>query len=320
MMRKEKYYTTYSELVCMTRIKSNNAHSIASTRKTKFNDNISIFKCPICGTKMNIYDFKDLVCIKGHCFNIAKKGYVNFLPKPPKTGYNEKMFYSRRMISSSGFFTPVLECISNTIAKIEEKHHLGHIKILDAGCGEGSHIGQIMNILRSDYSIDSQGTGIDISKEGILLASKAYFDIVWCVADLTKLPFMDKQFNVILNILSPANYDEFARTLADNGLLIKIVPGKDYLKQLREAFYAGTEKQTYSNDKVIEHYSKNFKILDMRQVMYTRTINKQNLIHLINMTPLSWIAEKENIEYDFEKEVNTITVDLNIIVGKKTIC
>jgi len=288
-----------------------------SVRKTKFKENIKIFRCPICETKMNIYDFKDLICKEGHCFNIARKGYVNLLLKPAKTDYDNEMFYSRKRICEGGFFDSILEYISNLIADETDKHNIKNIKILDAGCGEGSHLGQIINRLRSKTTGDLQGVGIDISKDGIFIASKSYFDIIWCVADLANLPFMSKQFDIILNILSPANYEEFARTLKDDGILIKVVSGSNYLKELRDVLYDGTSKQSYSNEKVIEHYSKNFTILDMRDIVYNSRIDKEDLMHLIKMTPLSWSAADERIKQAINMGTNNITVDFTIIVGKK---
>src|SRR5690606_1726201 len=145
-----------------------------------------------------------------------------------------------------------------------------------------------------------KGVGVDISKEGILLASKNYFDIIWCVADLANLPFMDSQFDVILNILSPANYEEFNRTLKDDGILIKVIPGNSYLKELRDIFYDGTEKEVYSNDEVIEHCSKNLKILDIREVSYDKKIGEEELVYLINMTPLSWTVTDAKIAQAFK--------------------
>ena len=120
-----------------------------------------------------------------------------------------------------------------------------------------------------------------------------------------------------INILSPAYYEEFARTLKDDGILIKVVSGSNYLKELRDVLYDGTSKQSYSNEKVIEHYSKNFTILDMRDIVYNSRIDKEDLMHLIKMTPLSWSAADERIKQAINMGTNNITVDFTIIVGKK---
>ena len=128
---------------------------------------------------------------------------------------------------------------------------------------------------------------------------------------------MDSQFDVILNILSPANYEEFNRTLKDDGILIKVIPGNSYLKELRDIFYDGTEKEVYSNDEVIEHCSKNLKILDIREVSYDKKIGEEELVYLINMTPLSWTVTDAKIAQAFKAKIDNISANFTIIVGER---
>ena len=255
--------------------------------------------------------------MEGHNFNIARKGYINFLLKAVKTDYDKDMFHSRSIIHGSGFFDPLLDTLSNSIINGIHKKDLSEVNILDAGCGHGSHIGQIINKIYEKLDRDISGFGVDISKEGILFASKQYFDILWCVADLTNLPFASKSFSVILNILSPANYDEFHRVLKDDGMLIKVVPGKDYLKELRNIFYEGTEKQEYSNDEVVKLFSNKFKVIDTIELKYDHQIDRDNLIHLISMTPLSWKVTDDKINKVMDMNIDSISVEFLIIIGQK---
>jgi len=258
-----------------------------------------------------------MVCQNNHCFDIARTGYVNFLTRPVKTEYDKELFRSRNIINDSGFFDPMLETTCNLILEHVERFNVKDIKILDAGCGEGSHLGRIINSLNGRIAGNIQGVGVDISKEGILLASKGFNDIIWCVADIANLPFVDGQFDVVLNILSPSNYREFSRVLNDNGILIKVVPGSNYLIELRNIFYDNKDKQTYSNEKIIERYRGNFYILEKKDIHYTVKILRDDLVHLMRMTPLSWNVTDEKIEQVFNRNINSITVDYTIVVGKK---
>lgn len=259
---------------------------------------------------------KSIVCLNNHCFDLSKKGYVNLLLNPVKTDYGKKMFTSRAIICKSGFFDPMIEQISDFIIKETHNKNIDKIKILDVGCGEGSHLVRLISSLHSMACITVQGFGIDISKEGIQIASRKYPDIIWCVANLAKIPFADKQFNIILNIFSPSNYAEFNRIIKEDGILVKVIPGNYYLKELRSAFYDKTDKQTYSNERVVELFSNNFKIVDTRQILYS-IAEKENIEHLIKMTPLSWGATDEKIQEVLHIGINNITVDLTIILGKK---
>ncbi|MFY0759620.1 putative RNA methyltransferase [Metabacillus dongyingensis] len=173
----------------------------------------SIFKCPICDSPMKVFESKSLICSNNHTFDFTKQGYINLTTHPIKTKYSKELFEARRKhIAEDGFFEP----LSQAIAEIINKHvaiKKGTISLIDMGCGEGSHLSNICDIVSSDYKKTVTGVGIDISKEGILVASKNYTNKIWAVADLANTPFKDKQFNVILNILSPSNYAEFNRLL-----------------------------------------------------------------------------------------------------------
>lgn len=84
------------------------------------------------------------------------------LRKPVKTEYDEDLFRSRNIISGSGFFDPMLEVIDNLILENIKSSNAEDIKILDAGCGEGSHLGHIINGLYSKITGNIQGVGVDI--------------------------------------------------------------------------------------------------------------------------------------------------------------
>jgi 23S rRNA (guanine745-N1)-methyltransferase len=176
--------------------------------------------------------------------------------------------------------------------------------------------------LVKDFSLNSfevLGVGIDISKEGIRIASREYPGLIWCVADLVQSPFIDKQFDVILSIFSPSNYSEFARMLHDGGLLIKIVPGRDYLKELRTVFYNQTDRQVYSNEQVVTYFSKHFNLVDARQIQYSKSLDPTDLQNLIHMTPLSWGTTEEKIQSALQSGLSFVTIDVTVVVGKKRI-
>lgn len=283
--------------------------------KMKIKNNIKLFKCPICENSMEMMEYKSLRCEKNHCFDLSKNGYINFVLHSVKSDYNRSMLESRNIICKSGFFLPLIEKVSEIIT-LQEIKNSEKINILDVGCGEGSHLSQIIKKI-SKGNIFYEGVGIDISKDGIHIASREYKECMWCVGDLTKNPFRDHSFHIILDILSPSNYAEFNRILKKNGLLIKVAPGSNYLKELRDAFYYETEKEVYSNEKVINHFKKNYDLLDTYSVDYKASIDKVNLEHLISMTPLSWKISQEKIQELLHSNIQEISVEFTILLGKK---
>lgn len=275
-----------------------------------------IFRCPICSNQMKTVNFKSLTCSSDHCFDLSKHGYVNLLSHSVKTKYNKQMFESRKILCRSGFFEPLNEQISEQIIN-ELKFKSKLMKVLDAGCGEGSHLTSVHQKISNNTANDFLGVGVDISKEGIYIASRDYPHTIWCVADIANCPFVSKQFDIILNILSPSNYSEFQRLLADDGMIIKVIPGSDYLKELREIFYEKTNRQDYSNDNTLELFRYNLDLLDIEHVRYSITLDSTLIDHLVHMTPLSWGAMEGSIQKVLKMTSLEITIDLAILLGRK---
>lgn len=279
--------------------------------------NKELFRCPVCEKEMVVTRTNSLLCRDGHNFDLAKQGHINLLMKQGKSEYDKKLFAARKVISDSGFFDPMRHKISTLIFEIGTEQGWTTASLLDAGCGEGSHLAQIMIDLDEKGLNDLLGVGIDLSKEGIRLAARDYQNMIWCVADLTKLPFQDGQFDVVLNILSPANYGEFKRVLKDRGILIKVIPASNYLIELREILYKGTDKELYTNDSVIKLFGGSFRLIRQEQIRYKVLLKEENLEHLVKMTPLTWNASHQQIEEIIKAGLQSITVAFDVLVGSK---
>lgn len=279
-----------------------------------FSAHEDMFRCPVCSRPMKVEHLRSLICSKQHCFDIARQGYINLLIRPPKTKYDKKLFEARKQFSQGGFFDPLLDeiCKQMTAAMpIEEEC----IKVLDAGCGEGSHLVHIQQRF-DEHAQSSLGVGIDIAKEGIQMAARHDSRTIWLAADLANSPFMDRQFHFILNILSPSNYSEFSRLLADDGVVIKVVPESRYLRELRALLYEKTDQITYVNKDIVEQFKRNFDLVDIQHVQYGMTLEKTHMEAFVQMTPLSWRASEERVRQVLEKEQLEVTFDFAVLLGK----
>lgn len=258
--------------------------------------------------------FQSLICTNQHCFDVSKRGYVNFLSRVSKSKYDQRLFESRRTVYKSGFFEPLYAIICDKIVK--QLHTGEQIKILDAGCGEGSLLTSVKEKITQNMSTSLLAVGIDISREGVDSAAKAYSNAIWCVADIANFPFADQQFHYILNILSPANYQEFQRMIIGGGMVIKVIPGQDYLKELRNIFYEGSRKQVYANDLTLEHFKENFGMTDIERVRYQADVDDALIEPLLRMTPLSWGTTEERWQKVRQMKLRQVTIDLTILFGR----
>ncbi|NLY92044.1 MAG: methyltransferase domain-containing protein [Firmicutes bacterium] len=279
--------------------------------------NKGLFRCPVCEREMVVTRTNSVICRDGHNFDLAKQGYINLLLKQGKSEYDRKLFAARKVISNSGFFDPMRHKISELIYETGAGEGWSTTGLLDAGCGEGSHLAQIISDLNEKGLPGLLGVGIDLSKEGIRLAAKDYQNIIWCVADLTKLPLQNGQFEVVLNILSPANYGEFKRVLKERGILIKVIPASNYLIELREILYRGTDRELYINDSVIRLFAGSFQMIRQERINYKVLLKEENLEHLIKMTPLTWNASHQQLEEIMKVGLKSITVAFDVLVGRK---
>jgi 23S rRNA (guanine745-N1)-methyltransferase len=259
--------------------------------------NIGLFACPICQESMQVYDQGRLICSANHSFDIAKQGYVNMLTHSVASKYSKDLFESRKAIIDSGLYDPLEEKIAELIGEAKT--------VLDTGCGEGSHLARILS------QKQGIGIGIDIAKEGILAAARHYPEQIWCVGDLAKSPFAKTSFDVILNILSPANYEEFKRLLTSNGCVVKVVPQSGYLQQLRSQLYADSAKETYSNEQTVERFRESFSNVTVERITYTVPLASVLVPALLEMTPMGWHKAQHA-----EVTVNEITIDVDILVGR----
>ncbi len=259
---------------------------------------IKIFACPICKTQMEINEEGKMSCQSNHSFDVAKQGYLYLLNRPVHSMYGKELFESRHAVIAAGIYDPMQKAIVDEI-------NVQSPIVLDTGCGEGSHLHRICQQI--DEVI---GVGVDISKEGIVAAAKFYGDELWCVGDLANSPYNEESFDVILNILSPANYEEFKKLLKPGGKVIKIVPQENYLKELRVQAFADSEKESYTNSQTVERFKDSFTHTEVKRITYTVPLSQELVPKLLEMTPMGWhIEHKENIQ------LQQITIDLDLLIG-----
>lgn len=273
------------------------------TKHQRFATSDQFFACPHCGQALG-FDQSSLRCPNRHTFDIAKQGYVNLAPQAKQsTNYHKSSFENRQAFLEAGYYDHLYEALEGKIAE------LGLQSVLDIGCGEGFYSRKLAEKMDLDI------LAFDISKDSILLAARADStkSVKWFVGDLTKLPIQDKTIDGILDIFSPANYQEFARVLKKGGALLKLVPGPNHLKELRHLAKDQLRKEAYDNREIVDHF-KGF-VGQVEEVLVSRTlpIGRDQAQVLADMTPLFFQVDQSQLDLD---QLSQVTIEGLLLVGK----
>lgn len=263
------------------------------------------FQCPVCQGAFITAETGTVVCENQHTFNVAKKGSLFFLSHPVKTEYTDEMLRYRHQFLTAGFFDPMLARVQEALA--------GGL-ILDAGCGEGTTTKWLANHSKGSLvGLDISKPAINIASAGIALENQPLF----MVGDLARLPLADHRLDAIVNILSPANYQEFDRALAPDGILVKVIPGNHYLQELRHLVYPDGQHATYDNAPVKNHFIERYPQAEFTTVKYEFALDQPLFTALFNMTPLTWQAQ-ENREQLLQRPLDSITAEFEIAVVRRS--
>lgn len=263
------------------------------------------FACPICQENLTLLE-TNFKCCNRHSFDLAKFGYVNLAPQIKQSAnYNKENFQNRQQILEAGFYQAILDAVSDLLASSKTT-----TTILDIGCGEGFYSRK----LQESHS-EKTFYAFDISKDSVQIAAKSEpnWAVNWFVGDLAHLPIKDANMDILLDIFSPANYGEFRRVLSKDGILIKVIPTENHLKEIRQRVQDQLTNKEYSNQDIKEHFQEHFTILSSQTASLTKTITAEQLQALLSMTPLLFHVDQSKIDWS---QLTEITIEAEILVGK----
>ncbi len=220
-------------------------------------------RCPHCLGALSAIE-SSLRCEQNHTFDIARKGYVNFVAAGADPLYTKTLWQARRDVFAAGFFAPLTQRLDQLLSP--------NALVLDAGCGEGWQLSQLC--------ATRVGIGVDLARDAVAMAAGLDKRCDWLVANLANLPLVDNAVDVVVNLLSPAAYREFERVLKPGGRLLKVMPGTRHLEQLRSLWH----KETTRSESV-DHFCSRYPSAACEALTYTLPVGTL-LPQLCAMTPL----------------------------------
>ena len=293
---------------------------------------LNLLRCPNCGSELNRAE-KSLVCPNRHTFDIAKSGYVNLLPpgkgKNAHTGDDKGMVDARMNFLKQGFYNQ----ISDTTAALIAEHCSAAecLTVCDMGSGEGWHSCRIAEKAAEMTDQNILLAGVDASKYGAERASKlsrslnlmpkdgigaphsekveAYF----FPANLFHTPFADGTFSAAVSMFAPIAWEETARILGNDGILVVVSSGREHLLELRSLIYS----DVHLSDEEIPQ-SDLFDFVGRQKLRYTVTLpDKETIGNLFMMTPFFYKTTESGKTRLLSRDTLDVTVEVNYTIYKK---
>ena len=246
--------------------------------------------CPVCKKILNGSD-KIYSCENRHSFDIAKEGYLNLnLKNSQNTGDNTEMIKARKAFLEKGYYDFLRQEINKYINENDG--------LVDLACGEGYY---------TSFFKAKDKIGIDLSKTGLKIASKADKTTTYLLCSIFHDPLEDKSADVILTIFAPIAKEEIVRILKDDGIFILVKPDKDHLYELKEKIY----DHPYYNE--VEEININGMALYKEIPISRKTlVKKEDLNNLFRMTPYyntTSINDKEKL-----KDLDDLSISFSFLI------
>ncbi len=296
-------------------------------------DILSCLQCPVCGEPLTRAE-KSLICANRHTFDLSKSGYVNLLPpgkgKNAHTGDDKGMVDARVNFLKRGFYNN----ISDTAAALVAEYCGGGDKplfVCDMGSGEGWHSCRIAEKTRELTGKRTLLVGADASKfaaerasklsrrmnlmpkEGVGAPHEGEAEAYFFPANIFHTPFAAQAFSSAVSMFAPVAWEEAARILDDDGILLVISSGRDHLLELRKLIY---EDVRLSDEEIPE--SPLFDRIGRRSISYTVTLpDKEAIGDLFMMTPFYYKTTETGKVRLMSKDTLTVTVHVNYTIYKK---
>lgn len=236
--------------------------------------------CPVCGMPL---EFQDHVarCGRGHCFDIAREGYVNLLRSSKSgdlIGDDKASARCRRDFLNKGYYSALQSALCELFSDRQGN-------VLDICCGEGYYTSALaQNPALSVF-------GFDISREMVRLAAKRghcrYF-----VANMAAIPVADGSMDYATHLFAPFQEASFARVLRSGGRLVTVIPGRKHLFGLKQALY----DTPYENDEQLPQTA-TLKLIRTVKVTDQITLRSQEDIQAVfRMTPYYFHTSEKDKE------------------------
>lgn len=228
--------------------------------------------CPVCGASLTAEPGR-LTCRSGHSFDIARQGHVNLSGQTaPANADTPAMVAARDRFLNTGAYAPISDSLAPRLALVR--------RLVEVGAGTGHYAARVL-----DAAPDALGLATDVSPAAARRAARAHPRLASVVADTWgTLPLRPGSVDAILVVFAPRNPAEFARVLAQGGLVVVVAPNPGHLAELREACGL-LDVPDDKADRLQRSFAGRFEPVMTTRLTRTLDLSVPNLTDLIDMGP-----------------------------------
>lgn len=258
-------------------------------------------------THLLVQNERGLTCDAGHHFDQAKEGYWSLLqPQDRKSktpGDAESAVLARHRWLQRGHHGGLVEALQPWTVKALHPGSSSAARTIDLGCGEGS-------FGRALFSDQASGfCGIDLSKKAIKIASRAWPEATWVLANADRfLPVADESIDQIVSLFGRRPVAEIGRALAKNGTCIVAVPGEEDLIELREQAQETGHRRSRWEMVVEEMSAAGLKCIEHKQWKHQVDLSPDAVADAMAMTYRA-------VRHSQQTRLDAITTEINVTLS-----
>lgn len=277
----------------------------------------AIWRCPKCKNPLFLSD-SSWICKGNHSYDISKKGYVHLLLANQKhqdnSGDSKESMEARIRFLQKGFY----QVLEHRLIELFQQYLTKEfpLSFVDLACGEGNYTCKIhTNLQNSGFLIHTYG--VDLSKSAILSCGhkkrvQQLTNIDFAIGNLSYLPILDQSVDIALNCFAKFFPEEFARILKENGILIRVLPGRKHLWEMKELLYT----TPYENEREVFEGKEFHSILD-EEIEDHISLSQEDLHDLIVMTPYFYKTNPLSLQKLLSLSSMDVTISFHVQVLQK---
>ncbi len=189
---------------------------------------LAALRCPVCAGRL-AQQGQELRCEHGHCFDIARQGYVNLAvgARPVANADASAMVAARSRFLNRGHYAPIAAALTS-LALSAGPGCAAEGVVLDLAGGTGYYLSAVLEALPG-----SVGVCLDLSKAALRRAASAHPRSVALGADVRRpFPLADGSAAIVMSVFGPRNAAETIRVLAPGGTFLVVTPTTSHLAEV----------------------------------------------------------------------------------------